>query len=1601
MIMKRLLLFISAMFVWMGAFSQGTIPYTDDFESYTTGGFLAVQNTTWWTTWSNLPGGGEDGQISTDFARSGTKSVLADEVGGVTDQVWKLGNKTSGKYDLKWWMYIEGSKCGYYNIQHTMVMGQEFAFQVYFRTNGDINLYVGQSDTLIYPAAYPKDTWFEVRNLIDIDNDLITLIINGVYINQWPFHYTSFLTTGTNQLGGVDLFAGAAETSGESPKFYFDDASITNYTSTPTINVTPASLSSSIPSGLTEDKILTVANIGTANIDYTTSESLDWLSVAPAAGTSHPQENKPLTVTFNSIGLSAGTYTGTLSVLSNDPTTPQVDVPVSLTVEAVACAIPTLINPPSSITWNSASIGWVESGIAVRLQYVRVGKTDTISLAPSTTNPVLLTNLLPVTTYYVRVRQDCGAGSLSLWTSQTFTTLEQYSANVYPFSNGTGYVSRVTGTKKGPWMNVSTAVTDTNGRGFVKFDLSTLPQNAIISKVTLNYYNFYREATSAAANAINPLAFDPLTTNGGIVWGDCNDGGNVWAGAWGGTAPTWFAAVLNSNGTTYVNNQLSSGWAGFGLVRGAIELYRFSGANDATYKPYLQVEYHVEAAPVFSVTPASFNFEDVNLGMQSPPQVFRIKNMGSGSITVASLVLGGNTSEFILTDGVTPTTLGPGASYTVSVVFKPTSVGAKAATLTFLDGDENEYVANITGNGYLYGPQNLTAATVPGVFVNLAWQAPLPLTEIRYDNNSVTNFLWFAQPPASTTLQQMFTRITIPANGTLTNIAMFTRALSASTWGSISLCPDNGGAPNLAAPIESFLNVPVTAVNGEWVLKTLTTPLAVTAGQTYYIVAQWPNGNLNGPLIAYDGASNHLRCWYTSTGGALWTNWAGNFLMRAYMNVGADKSTGEPVVLASGPEVEGMQNLPVVSINDGSPAPSGMETGIVAPAVTAPSNQNKSFTSYTVHRGLVSGTWTDNFTGVSGTTYQDVTAAASTYYYYMVSAEYSNGSANSNITGIKTCENLTPPYAENFDTYTIPATGCVAVTNDNGDAYQWKTTTSWSRSTPNGIYMRYNSTLAMDDWFFTPGLNLVAGKSYDVKFWYLGSGSYPEKMEVLWGTAQIADGMTEGLIFNNDNIVNTSFVEGSGTIEVATTGVYYIGWHGYSDMDQYYLVVDDITVTVVPTCLMPTVLAPTAVTTSTATISWTAPTPEPANGYDYEVRTYGGGGSGASGLIVAGSTLTGVLTANITGLVPGSNYKVYVRGNCGAETSNWAGPQLINTLCPATFSVPYAESFDTYTPPALGCGTVTNNNADAYLWMTSTLFPRTAPNSMYIRYNSAMAMDDWFFTPGINLEAGKYYRVKFWYVADGVYPEKMEVKWGTAPNAAGMTGGQIFDDPEILNDVYVEGTGLISVATTGVYYVGWHGYSDPDEDVILVDDITITEIVPEENVTVTGDVTTLGGCYNATNTVTLGGTPAFTITATGGAEVRAGVRILIVPDAHVFNQGYLWAHITPGGPWCPPPAKIAQVTAAPEEQLPTLEKSWFTIFPNPTNGNITLVQKGDMQYGDVRVEVFSMRGDRVLSSQMIGVKQHEFETSALPTGIYFVKVIAEGYVETIKLVKTR
>ena len=102
------------------------------------------------------------------------------------------------------------------------------------------------------------------------------------------------------------------------------------------------------------------------------------------------------------------------------------------------------------------------------------------------------------------------------------------------------------------------------------------------------------------------------------------------------------------------------------------------------------------------MTPLSINFGSIAV-KKSVEQIVTVKNDGTAALTLAAISVGGtNANQFgKASDGCSKKTLAPNASCTVKARFKPTSTGAKTATLTIPsnDPDENPVSVSLSGTG--------------------------------------------------------------------------------------------------------------------------------------------------------------------------------------------------------------------------------------------------------------------------------------------------------------------------------------------------------------------------------------------------------------------------------------------------------------------------------------------------------------------------------------------------------------------------------------------------------------------------------------------------------------------------------------------------------------------------------------------------------------------------------------------------------------------------------------------------------------------------------------------------------------------------------------
>lgn len=238
-------------------------------------------------------------------------------------------------------------------------------------------------------------------------------------------------------------------------------------------------------------------------------------------------------------------------------------------------------------------------------------------------------------------------------------------------------------------------------------------------------------------------------------------------------------------------------------------------------------------------------------------------------------------------------------------------------------------------------------------------------------------------------------------------------------------------------------------------------------------------------------------------------------------------------------------------------------------------------------------------------------------------------------------------------------------------------------------------------------------------------------------------------------------------------------------------------------CIAPDSITATNLTPNSATVSWTA-----VSGVaSYELYR------STSTVAPVGSTVptdTGIATAtkNITGLAPATSYNVWVRSNCGGgSVSDWSLVKA-NFMTPCTsVNAPYTENFNSTTAGTLPMCTsqqVINPGGD---WAVDdgTGLAGFSSNVVYTLNNNTNDANTWFYTNGVNLQAGTSYTFTFDY-ANYASPQSFKVVYGNSPVNTSMTN-VIHDYPSTNVTTYTTGSFTITPATTGVYYLGFNVYT--------------------------------------------------------------------------------------------------------------------------------------------------------------------------------------------------
>ncbi|MFM9944817.1 MAG: Omp28-related outer membrane protein [Bacteroidia bacterium] len=209
------------LFVFISSFATSVIAqsFSDDFDTYTVGDYLAKTNTKW-KTWSGTLGGTDDIKISNAKAKSGSNSLYfsGGTSGGPVDIVLPFGGQyNTGTMNLNMWMFVDNTKKAYINLQEQTTVGKGWSIDITFDSIGKFTINNTTSGTLL-TGNYTQNTWMKLELQIDLNSNTWNFLVDGVSKGSFQNSY--------RQIASLNIYPVV------NSSYYIDDVS---YTYTPII----------------------------------------------------------------------------------------------------------------------------------------------------------------------------------------------------------------------------------------------------------------------------------------------------------------------------------------------------------------------------------------------------------------------------------------------------------------------------------------------------------------------------------------------------------------------------------------------------------------------------------------------------------------------------------------------------------------------------------------------------------------------------------------------------------------------------------------------------------------------------------------------------------------------------------------------------------------------------------------------------------------------------------------------------------------------------------------------------------------------------------------------------------------------------------------------------------------------------------------------------------------------------------------------------------------------------------------------------------------------------------------------------------------------
>lgn len=268
------------------------------------------------------------------------------------------------------------------------------------------------------------------------------------------------------------------------------------------------------------------------------------------------------------------------------------------------------------------------------------------------------------------------------------------------------------------------------------------------------------------------------------------------------------------------------------------------------------------------------------------------------------------------------------------------------------------------------------------------------------------------------------------------------------------------------------------------------------------------------------------------------------------------------------------------------------------------------------------------------------------------------------------CQVYDMPYVEDFES--VP--DCWTAYDRDGDDEWWYIGNGAQFAhLGNGFAFSESDGLTPDNWLVSPAV-YISDTLAELSYWISNNSErYPEAYSVYISTVNNLDSFLINPLVNCDTLSGDSYIIKEFSLKPYYGKSIYVAFRHHNSDDNTYLLLDDVSIMVPPSCYAPTELTVSDVKADSANVSWF----DRKNQGNYAVEYMAEGNTVWTTIMV-----TDTMAVTLTGLTHPTSYTVRVKAICGEGDESEYTEEV-------TFSTPIT----CFTPTELAVSNVTDSSA--------------------------------------------------------------------------------------------------------------------------------------------------------------------------------------------------------------------------------------------------------------------------------------------------------------------